>query len=162
MQSVTSYKYHPGTSPRVGSLLIVRWLVSTRSSRWAHLPVLAVRYTSGSSPCWERSPVERACPHYIPFCVLPWSQPNLARRSGAPGDVWYLCTVYREPVINVVVVGLEQNCVRVVPRLGPQIHWSCDEPWAGALRSMGDHSESLVEVKNIHNEKASMFHDVRK
>ena len=27
------------------------------------------------------------------------------------------------------------------------------------LRSMGDHSESLVEVKNIHNEKASMFHE---
>ena len=58
-----------------------------------------------------------------------------------PGDVRYL---YREPVINVVVVGLEQTGVRVVPGLGPQIHWSRDEPWAGALRSMGDHSESLV------------------
>ena len=50
----------------------------------------------------------------------------------------------------------------VVPELGPQIHWSRDEPWAGALRSMGDHSESFIEDKNIHNEKASMFHDVRK
>ena len=70
----------------------------------------------------------------------------------------YLCTVYREPVINVVVVGLEQNCVRVVPGLGPQVHWSRDEPWAGALRSMGDHSESLVEVKT-HNEKASTAQD---
>ena len=70
--------------------------------------------------------------------------------------------MYREPVINVVVVGLEQNCVRVVPGLGPQIHWSRDEPWASALRSMGDLSESLVEVKNIHNEKASMFRDARK
>ena len=75
----------------------------------------------------------------------------------------YLHTVYREPVINVVVVvGLEQNCVRVVPELGPQVHWSRDESWAGALRSVGDHSESLVEIKNIHNEKASMFHDVWK
>ena len=55
----------------------------------------------------------------------------------------YLRTVYREPEINVVVVGLERNCVGVVPRLGPQIHQSHDEPWAGALRSMGDHSESL-------------------
>ena len=72
----------------------------------------------------------------------------------------YLCTVYRRYVIN-VLDELEQNCVRVVPELGPQIHWSCDELWAGALRSMGDHSESLVEVKNIHNEKASMLHDVR-
>ena len=53
-------------------------------------------------------------------------------------------TCTEEPVINVVVVGLEQTCVRVVPGLGPQIHWSHDEPWAGALRSMGDHSESLV------------------
>ena len=42
-----------------------------------------------------------------------------------PGDVRYL---YREPVINVVVVGLEQNRVRVVPGLGPQIHWSRDKP----------------------------------
>ena len=100
-------------------------------------------------------------PRYIPFCVLPLSQPNLTRRSGAPGDVRYLRTVYREPVIN-VLVGLEQNCVHVVPELGPQVHWSRDEPWAGALRSMGDHSESLVEVKNIHNEKASAFRDVRK
>ena len=40
-----------------------------------------------------------------------------------------------------------ENRVRVVPELGPQIRWSRDEPWAGALHSMGDHSESLVEVK---------------
>ena len=50
----------------------------------------------------------------------------------------------------------------VFPKLGPQIRWSRDEPWAGALRSMGDHSESLEEDKNIHNEKASMFRDIRK
>ena len=30
-----------------------------------------------------------------------------------------------------------RNCVCVVPELGPQIRWSRDEPWAGALRSMG-------------------------
>ena len=53
-------------------------------------------------------------------------------------------TVYREPVINVVVVGLEQNCVRVVPGLGPQIHWSRDElgpvpfvPWGTTRRVWG-------------------------
>ena len=45
------------------------------------------------------------------------------------------------------------------PELGPQIRWSRDEPWAGALRSMGDHSESFVEDKNIHNEKASTAQD---
>ena len=69
--------------------------------------------------------------------------------------------MYREPVINVVVVGLEQNCVCVVPGLGPQIHWSRDEPWAGALCSMGDHSESLIEARNLHNKKASAFRDIR-
>ena len=63
-----------------------------------------------------------------------------------PGDARYLCTVYRRYVIN-VLDELEQNCVRVVPELGPQIHWSLDELSAGALCSMGDHSESLVEVK---------------
>ena len=73
----------------------------------------------------------------------------------------HLSIVYREHAIK-VLVELERNCVRVVPGLGPQIHWSRDEPRAGALRSMGDHSESLVEDKNIHNEKASMFRDVRK
>ena len=77
-----------------------------------------------------------------------------------PGDARYLCTVYRRHVIN-VLDELEQNCVHVVPELGPQIHWSRDELWAGALRSMGDLSESLVEIKT-HNEKASMFRDDRK
>ena len=45
-----------------------------------------------------------SAPHNIPFRVLPWSQPNLARRSGVPGDVRNLHTVYREHVINVLVV----------------------------------------------------------
>ena len=97
-------------------------------------------------------------PRYIPFRVLPWSQPNLALRSGVPGDVRHPRTVYREHVIN-VSVELRRNCVRVVPGLGPQIHWSRDEPWAGALHSMGDHSEILVEVKT-HNEKASTAQDL--
>ena len=57
-----------------------------------------------------------------------------------PGDVRYLRTVYREHVIN-VLVELQRICVRVVTELGPQIHWSRDELWAGALRSMGDLSE---------------------
>ena len=74
-----------------------------------HTPlVLAIWYTSGSSPYWEGPPVERARPYYIPFRVLPWSQPNLARRSGVPGDVRYLRTVYRGYVIN-AIVELEQK-----------------------------------------------------
>ena len=56
----------------------------------------------------ERPPVERVRPHCIPFHVLPWSQPNLARRSGAPGDVQYLRTVYKEYEIN-ASVELEQQ-----------------------------------------------------
>ena len=42
--------------------------------------------------------------------------------------------------------------------LGPRVHRSHDEPWAGALRSMGDLSEDRRKVKTIHNEKASTFH----
>ena len=43
----------------------------------------------------DSPPVERACPLYIPYCVLPWRQPNPARRSGAPGDTCYSCIVYK-------------------------------------------------------------------
>ena len=75
-----------------------------------------------------------------------------------PGDVRYPRTVYREPVINVLVELEQETVFRVVPELGPQIHWSRDEPWAGALHSMGDHSEILVEVKT-HNKKASAAQD---
>ena len=57
--------------------------LSTWSCRWAHLPVLAVRYTTGSSPCWERPPVERARPttfHSV-YClgVSPTSPRGLER-----------------------------------------------------------------------------------
>ena len=44
-------------------------------------------------------------------------------------------------------------------KLGPRVHWSRDKPWAGALCSMGDLLEELGEVKTIHNEKASTFHE---
>ena len=43
--------------------------------------------------------------------------------------------------------------------LGPPVHWSRDELWAGALRSMGDRSGNWEEVKTIHNEKAPTFHE---
>ena len=44
----------------------------------------------------DSPPVERAHPLYIPYCVLPWSQPNPVWRSGAPGDTRYSCVVYKE------------------------------------------------------------------
>ena len=102
---------------------------------------------TGSTVHYRQQPLLRgissraSAPYYIPFRVLPWSQPNLARRSGVPGDVRYLRTVYREHVIN-ILVELEQDCVRVVPELGPQVHWSRDELWASALCSMGN----LLEI----------------
>ena len=43
--------------------------------------------------------------------------------------------------------------------LGPRVHWSHDELWAGAPRSMGDHSGESEEVKTKHNEKAPTFHE---
>ena len=54
-------------------------------------------------PLLRESSSRASVPHYIPFRVLPWSQPNLTRRSGAPVDVRYLHTMYREHVINVLV-----------------------------------------------------------
>ena len=48
----------------------------------------------------DSPPVEWARPLYIPYCVLPWSQPNPARRSGAPGDTRYPSAVYKEPVMD--------------------------------------------------------------
>ena len=67
-----------------------------------------------------------------------------------------LCTMYREHAINVLVV-LELNCVRVVPELGPQIHWSRDEPWASAFIPWGT-SQRFGRSKT-HNEKASTAQD---
>ena len=63
----------------------------------------------GSTVHFRQQPLLRgissrvSAPHYIPFRVLPWSQPNPAWRSGVPGDVRYLRTMYREHVINVLV-----------------------------------------------------------
>ena len=89
-------------------LLIVCWL-DQHSVVWVSTPLC-----TGSTvhfrqqPLLRGPPVERARPHYIPFRVLPWSQPNLAQRSGAPGNVRYLRTVYREYAIN-ALVELEQK-----------------------------------------------------
>ena len=111
-QSVTSHIYHPDTGPGVcsfvvGSLLTVRWLVSPRS---------CTHPCTGSTVHFRQQPLLRgtssraSAPHYIPFRVLPWSQPNLAQRSGAPGDVRHSRTVYREPVINVLVEQEQKLC----------------------------------------------------
>ena len=91
----------------VGSLLIVCWLVSPRS---------CTHPCTGSTVHFRQQPLLRgtssraSVPHYIPFRVLPWSQPNLARRSGVPGDVRHSRTVYREPVINVLVEQEQKLC----------------------------------------------------
>ena len=63
---------------------------------------------TGSTVHFRQQPLLRgissraSAPRYIPFRVLPWSQPNLVQRSGAPGDVRYLRTVYREHVIKCI------------------------------------------------------------
>ena len=80
-------------------------------------------------------------PCCIPFRVLPWSQPNLARRSGAPGDVRYLRTVYREYEIS-ALVELEQKLFVLFLSWDLEYTGLMNELWAGALRSMGDLSES--------------------
>ena len=61
---------------------------------WAHPRVQAVRYTSGSSPCCERSPVERVCPttfHSV-YClgVSPTSTGGL--ECPVVCDTYVLCT----------------------------------------------------------------------
>ena len=103
-QSVTSYIYHRGIGPGVCCLLIVRWLVKHSVVKVSTPP------STGSTVHFRQQPLLRgissraSAPHYIPFRVLPWSQPNLAQRSGSPGDVQYLRAVYREHVINILVV----------------------------------------------------------
>ena len=106
-QSVTSYIYRPDTGPGVFSfwsvpLLRVRWLVKH--------PVVWVSTSpcTGSMVHFRQQPLLRgissraSAPRYIPFRVLPWSQPNLVQRSGAPGDVRYLHTVYGEYAIKCI------------------------------------------------------------
>ena len=106
----------------------------------------------------ERPPVERARPHYIPFRVLPWSQPNLAQRSGVPGDVRYLRTMYGEYEIN-ALVELEQqlcSCCSWAGTSSTLVSWwtlgRCPSFHGGPLRRVG-------RSKNIHNEKVSTFHE---
>ena len=102
-QSVTSYIYHPDTGPEVGWLVLCRWFVVDLDA------LVSIPPCTGSTVHFRQQPLLRgissraSMSHYIPFRVLPWSQPNLTRRSGAPGDVQHLSIVYREPVINVLV-----------------------------------------------------------
>ena len=112
-QSVTSYIYHPGTGPGVCCLLSV--VVDSSLACLAFGSVgehtfLYWQYSThqAAAPTERETPVESAHPRCIPFRVLPWSQPNLARRSGAPCDVRYLRTVYIEHEIN-ASVELEQQ-----------------------------------------------------
>ena len=84
------------------------WLVSPRS---------CTHSCTGSTVHFRQQPLLRgtsssaSAPLYIPFRVLPWSQPNLAQRSGVPGDVRHSRTVYREPVINVLVEKEQKLCL---------------------------------------------------
>ena len=99
-QSVTSYIYHPDTGPGESVVLVLLW--DSSSSRFGSTPPS----TSSTAHCRqqpllrENPPVERAPPLYIPCCVLPGSQPNPARRSGAPGDTRYPSAAYKEPVMD--------------------------------------------------------------
>ena len=100
-----------------------------------------------------RGTSSRVCaPHYIPFRVLPWSQPNLVQRSGAPGDVQYLRTVYREYEIN-ALVELEQ-------KLCSCCSWGWDLEYTGLVTNLGPvpfvpwgTSQRVRRSKNIHNEE---------
>ena len=44
--------------------------------------------------------------------------------------------------------------LRVVPELGPRVHWSRDEPRASALMSHGGPVVAMIKI--THNEKASI------
>ena len=102
-QSVTSYIYHQGTGPGV-LLFLVHWLF------WHSVVKVSTPPCTGSTVHYRQQPLLRgissrvSVAHYIPFRVLPWSQPNLILRSGAPGDVRHPRTLYREHVINILVV----------------------------------------------------------
>ena len=115
----------------------------------------------------DSPPVERARPLYIPYRVPPWSQPNPARRSGAPGDTRYLCVVYKELVmyswINVLLKLTLELCsslsatgISKTPDLVTSL-----EPVPRLYRCTGgNHSgeswgRRCKHYKNIHNEKAS-------
>ena len=75
-----------------------------------------------------------------------------------PSDVRYPRTMYREPVINVSVetvfvlfLNWDLKYTGLVMDPGPVPF----VPW-------GTTRKGLEETKNIHNEKASMFRDIRK
>ena len=110
----------------VGSLLIVRWLVSPQS---------CTHPCTGSTVHFRQQPLLRgtssraSVPHYIPFRVLPWSQPNLAQRSGEPSDVRHSRTVYREPC-NKCISGTRVETVFVL-----FLNW--DLKYAGLVTNLG-------------------------
>ena len=86
-QSVTSYIYCPSTGP--GGLFFVDSLLACLAfRRVGEHTSLYWQYGTHQAAALLRAISSRAStPRYIPFCVLPWSQPDLARRSGVPGDV---------------------------------------------------------------------------
>ena len=102
MQSVTSYIYTARAQGLGVPLLRVRWLVK-HSVVWVSTPPYTCSMAHFRQQPLLRGISSRAsAPRYIPFRVLPWSQPNLVQRSGAPGDVRYLRTVYREHIIKCI------------------------------------------------------------
>ena len=117
----------------------------------------------------DSPPVERARPLYIPYCVLPWRQPNPTRRSGVPRDTRYSCVVYTYKGlvmyswINVLLKLTLELCsshsatgISKTPDLVTSL-----EPVPRLYRCTGgNHSGEFRGIrckhhKNIHNEKAS-------
>ena len=85
----------------LGSVCCFGSLWDSLSSRLGSTPPSA----SSTEHCRQqpllREPSSSAsAPPHIPCCVLPWSQPNPARRSGAPGDTRYPRAAYKEPVMD--------------------------------------------------------------
>ena len=87
----------------LGFVVLCRWFVVDLDA------LVSIPPCTGSTVHFRQQPLlwgtssSASAPHNIPFSVLPWSQPNLARRSGVPGDVQHLSIVYREHAIKVSV-----------------------------------------------------------
>ena len=103
-QSVTSYIYTTRAQD-LGSVCCFGSLWDSSSLRFGSTPPSAgsAVHHRQQPLLRESPPVERACPLYIPYCVLPWSQPNPTRRSGAPDDTRYPSAAYKEPVMDFVI-----------------------------------------------------------
>ena len=98
-QSVTSYIYHPDTGP--GVFLVFCSLVSGRFGEhtFVYRQYGTLQVAAPSVRGLQKS--ERTPLHSIPCTALESAQPH--PEVGAPGDVQYPHTVYREHVINVLV-----------------------------------------------------------